>query len=475
MSLNQFLIIVFARWRVGATVWLLTVALVVGVSLMLRPQYTASASVMVDVRSQDPVAGGALVGAAAQNYMVTQVDVVQSERVALRALRSLRIHENAELRSEWLEATGGKGNFESWLAELILKKFDVRPARDSNVMTLAYTSPDPGLSAAMANALMHAYIETTLELRVEPARQNNAFFDDRAKQLREALGRAQAKHSAYQQQKGLLATDERVDIEHTRLAELSSQVVSLQAATAQSGGRQGQARANVDRLQEVLNNPVVSALSADLSRQQARLKEVGERLGDLHPQVIELRSGIAELRARLDDATRRASGSVGVDNAVNQSRLAQAQRALDEQRSKVLRLKARRDEASVLLRDVESAQRTYDAVLARVSQTAMESQVTQTNVSILKRAVEPAFASFPRIGLNAATAAVLGAFLALGACLVREQFDRRMRTEEDVVNGLRQPLLLALPRADREDPSGATRVRQIKSRVLSGLPRSAAG
>jgi len=62
--------------------------------------------------------------------------------------------------------------------------------------------------------------------------------------------------------------------------------------------------------------------------------------------------------------------------------------------------------------------------------------------------------------------------LALGTALVRELFDRRMRNAEDVIVELRQPLLVTLPVAKSarlgKEP---LRVRLMKARVLTGLPR----
>ncbi|WP_428419891.1 chain length determinant protein EpsF [Methylibium sp.] len=471
MTLSQFFVILRARWRLGLGIWLLTVGLVVGISLLMTAQYTATSAVVVDTKSGDALAGITLSnGGSIPGYMATQVDVALSERVFLRAFRAMKLGESAPLRERWQAETEGRGSFESWAAETMGRRYEVKPTRDSNALTLSFTAPDAGFAAAMANALMQAYIDTTLELRVEPAKQYNTFFDDRSKQLRDALEQAQAKLSDYQRKNGLLATDERLDIENARLAELSSQVVVLQGMAAETGGRQSQASADADRMQEVLSNPVVSQLSTDLSRQQARLEELNSRLGDQHPQVQEVKSSIAELRLRLEAATRRASGSVAVSNTVTQGRLTQATEALAEQRARVLRLKAQRDESSVLQRDAENAQRAYDAALARLTQTDMESQNRQTNVSILKHASQPPFPSSPKIVLNTAVALVLGALLAVGGALLREMTDRRLRTEEDVAFGLNQHLLAVIPHAALSSRRDSSRLRQIKTRVLSGLP-----
>lgn len=473
MTLQQFLSILRARWASALLVLVVTVSAAIGVSLLLPKRYMSTASVMLDVRSPDPVAGMVLAGMMTPAYMATQVDLIGSERVARRAIQSLKLHENTATRDEWIESTKGLGDYEAWLSDALLKQLDIKPSRESNVITIGYSSPDPNFSAALANAFMQAYIDTSLELRIDPARQYNSFFDSRAKQLRDDLEAAQARLSAYQKSKGLLATDERLDVENARLAELSSQLVMLQALAAESGNRQAQAGLRPEQMHEVLNSPLVAGLSADVAREESRLKELTSRLGDNHPQVVEARARISELRARLDTATTRASGSVNVNNSVNQGRVAQVRSALDAQRSKVMQLKSLRDEAAVLQRDVENAQRAYDTMAQRATQSNIESQNTQTNIAVIKRATPTATPSSPKMLLNALVGLLLGALLAVGTALVRELFDRRMRSAEDVTAELQAPLLVMLPvsKAAQAGKREAPRVSAVKARVMSGLPR----
>jgi polysaccharide biosynthesis transport protein len=475
MTLGQFFTILRARWISALIVLLLLVTVTLTVSLLLPKQYTATASVFVDVKSPDRIVGVELAGMMAPGYMASQVDVIQSERVALRAIRSLRLNEDPKRRAKWQEDTDGNGDFEAWLAEALQKKLDVKLSRDSNVIAVAYTSPDPKFSAAMANAFVQGYIDTTIDLRVEPAKQYNSFFDERTKQLRSELEVAQKKLSDYQRSKGIVTTDERLDVENARLNELSTQLVALQGVASESLSRQTQAGTSGDRMQEVLNNPVVASLTADMSRQQARLFEMNERLGEQHPQVKELQANIAQLRARIEAESRRVRGSVGVNNNVNQERLAQLRTSLEEQRAKVLRLKGQRDEASVLQRDVENAQRAYDAMQARASLTSVESQSTLSNVGVLKHASEPPKPSFPKVGLSVAAAGLLGLLFAVVTALLRELFDRRLRNSEDVLMELKLPILVTLPLANhRSSLEPAPRAQQIKGRVLAGLLRSEA-
>ena len=448
---------------------LLVLAVTVGtaliVSLRLPKKYLATASVVVDAKP-DPVTALIYPGLASPAFMATQVDVLNSERVALRVVRDLKLNENNEIRQQWQEAARGEGTIEQWLSGTLQKSLAVKPSRESNVIAVAYQAPDPRFAAVMANAFVQAYIATTLELRVDPAKQYNTFFDDRAKAARADLEAAQIKLSAFQRQNGIVVNDERVDVEMARLNELSTQLVAIQAVSAESNSRQVQAAgASADRMQEVLNNPVIGQLKSDLNRSETRLQELNTRYGDSHPQVVEAKANIAEVRSRIEAETRRVSGGAAVSNTINRQREADTRAALEAQRAKVLRLKATRDEGSVLMRDLEGAQRAFEGVSARLTQSGLESQSTQSNVNVLTQATAPLRPSSPNIFINTALSVMVGLVLGLGIALLLELRDRRVRSTEDAVTALKVPLLGVMPKpASRR--TVAQRSLAMEQRVL---------
>jgi chain length determinant protein EpsF len=475
MTFGQFLSILRARWWVVALVLGLTVATTVVVSLLLPRQYTATASVVVDFKP-DPVSAFAFGGGASPAFMATQVDIIRSERVAQRVVRNLKLNENPQVREQWLEATGGEGSIETWLSELFQKQMEVTPSRESSVIAISYTAADPRFAAGLANAFAQAYIDTGIELRTDPARLYTTFFERRAQEAREALEAAQSKVSAFQREAGIIATDERLDVETARLNELSSQVTALQALAAESASRQAQARgAQGDRMQEVLSNPNITQLKADINRAQAQLQQLTTRLGDAHPQVLEARASLAELRSRLEAETRKVAGGVGVTYDINRQRLAEVRASLEAQRSKVLKMKAVRDEGLVLLRDVENAQRSYDALLQRFTQTSLESQTTQSNVNLLTQATPPLEPSSPNVLLNTALSVFLGSLLALGTALLLELMDRRVRNVDDVVEALGLPVLGLMPKPGSKLRLGAGHTSHMQQRLMAPLPQPAQG
>ena len=445
MTFGQFLSILKARWWLVLLVIGVVVGTTLGINLLLPKQYKASASVVLDFKP-DPISMALYGGAGSPAMMATQVDIIRSDRVAQRVVRNLKLNENPQIRQQWQDDTNGEGSIESWLATVFQRNMDVEPSRESSVISVSYKAADPRFAAGLANAFVQAYIDTALELRVDPARQYSAFFDTRSKEAREALEKAQTLVSSYQKANGIIATDERLDVENARLNELSSQLTMVQAIAAESTSRQTQAQGGQgDRMQEVLNNPIIGALKADLSRSEARLQELSIRLGDNHPQVQEARASAAEQRSRLETETRRVTSGVTVSNTINRSREGEMRASLEAQRAKVLRMKAVRDEGMVLMRDVENAQRSYDAVLQRFTQTSLESQTTQSNVNMLTQAEPPLRPSAPRITLNVVLAFIGGTLLAIGLAMALELRDRRIRNIDDVVTTLGLPVIGTMP------------------------------
>lgn len=465
MTFTQFFSILRARWKLSVLAFVLTVTAAVLISLMMPKKFTAAASVVIDVKP-DPISGMMLGQMMSPAIMATQVDILQSDRVALRVIRNLKLADNPQVRQQWQDATEGKGTIENWLADSFQRQLDVRPSRESNVITVGYQAPDPEFAAALANAFVKAYVDTAVELRVDAAKQYGGFFDQQAKDAREALEATSSKLSEFQRTNGIVGSDERLDVETSRLNELSTQLVMLQAVASDSSSRQVQAAAGRgDRLAESLGNPVISSLSIELSRAEASLQELNSRLGNSHPQVVQARANIGELRARLDTEMKRVTSSVGVTANINNSRLGEVRAQLDAQRVRVLKLKEQRDLMAVLQRDVENAQRAYDAIVARLNQTKVESQTQQSNINVLSQATPPLTPSSPRVLLNIAIAVFVGTLLAVGLALVRELLDRRVRTTTDLVESLGLPVLGVVPKPIAGRRSAQTLMAQ---RVISG-------
>jgi polysaccharide biosynthesis transport protein len=439
MTLQQFLLILRARWLVALLTLLVTVLATVVISLIIPKEYTASAAVVVDVKSPDPVSGMVLQGMMAPGYMATQIDIINSERVAQRVVKLLRMEESAAIRTQWQEETQGQGQLIAWLAALLQKKLEVRPSRESNVINISYSGGNPEFAAAVANGFAQAYLDVNLDLKLAPARQYAAFFEEQTKQMRDKLEAAQKALSDYQQANGITTVDDRLDFETAKLNETSSQLTQIQALTTDSQSKRQNAKA--DTVAEVMQSPLVNGLKADIARLDARLQESNINLGKNHPQTQRTEAELATLKAQLETETRKITTSIDTTYQVGKQREGQLQAALAAQKTRVLTLNKQRDELNVLRRDVETAQRAFELISQRSSQSNVESQNSQTNLALLNAAAAPTEPSRPRVFLNVLVSIFLGTLLGVGLALMLELANRRVRSADDLSEALDLPVL----------------------------------
>lgn len=442
MTLHQFLLILRARYRVALLILLLAVSAALAVSLILPKKYTAQTAVLVDIRSPDPVAGGTpLQGVVAPSYMATQVDIIGGDRVAQRVVKMLKLDENPSTKERWMEATEGRGTLEGWLADSLQKRLDVRPARESNVINITYKGSNPEDAANIANAFAQAYLEINLALKTEPARIYAEWFDAQTKTSRAKLEEAQARLSEYQQKAGIVSSDERVDYETAKLGEISSQLTTVQGDTTDSQSKRG---SRGDTVAEVMQSPLINGLKADVARQEAKVQEVSVRLGENHPERQRAEAELAALKSRLSNETARINASIETTYRVAKDRERELQGAVGAQKSRVLALNKQRDELNVYRRDVESAQRAYEAVSQSASQTRLQSLTNQTNVVRMNVATPPVNPSSPRLLVNLLIAAFGGTLLGVACALLLELTNRRVRSAEDLVQMLGLPVLASI-------------------------------
>lgn len=444
MNPLQILRMLLAHWVAAIVVFVVVIAIGAAVIYNMPKQFDTTTSLVFDVKSPDPVAG--LLMPLSPGFIATQTEIIKSDRVAQRVVRMLRLDENAALKRQWTEAVQGKSSvaLNVWIAELLQKGLQVSPERQSTIINLTYRGADPAFVTLVANAFAQVYIDTNIELRADPARQAARWFGEQGKLMRENLEKAQSALSAFQQEKGLVAKDEQLDTETSKLREMSAQLTTIQAQNSEARSKQQTSRS--DTLPEVMNSPLLVGLRNEINRQEARLQEIAGNLGKNHPQYQRMETEIRALKKQLDDETRHVTSSLSTSRSVGKDRESELLAAIDAQKKKLLKLRTERDQLAVLQRDVDAAQGAYDGVSKRYNQTSLESQITQTNVSVLNPAVEPIKPSSPNIPKLAAAATLLALFLGAGVALLMELIDRRIRAVDDLAEMLQLPVLAVVER-----------------------------
>lgn len=426
MNFTQLVRILWARRRmvVGITVAALVLA-VLG-NLVMPNNYIATTSLLIDTKGVNPLTGANGPAQSPDAQLATQIDVISSRAVALQVVDALNL----------TQTPGEEGRSrESW-ANSLLTRLTVKPAADSNVVRLKFEDTDPKFAAAAANAFATAYLQKSLDLKTDPARRQSEWFDKQMQGMRESVGKERESLSEFQRQSGIVAAEERLDVENARLEDLSTQLVNAQRNVQEAQARLRQTSEAVsDRLAEspdIMANGLLQSMKGDLVRAESRLAEISARYGRNHPQYIAASSEVGNIRDKISAEIQRAKGSLQQALQIAQAQEASLQQAFDDQKAGILKLKHQRDELAVRNREVENAQGAYDQAMQRAAQLRLESQFNQTTVTILDSAIAPVSPAGLGLVLTAALAVIFGSLLGAALALGLEMFDRRIRAGDEL-------------------------------------------
>jgi polysaccharide biosynthesis transport protein len=440
MNFTQFLLILKARiWIVFITFSLVVLATAI-YNFLLPKSYSATTSLVLNYKGMDPVTGAVLPAQLMPGYMATQIDIINSRNVAIKVVDQLKFIESSTAQNQFYTATQGRGDIRTWFADRLLKDLEVKPSKESSVLEISFKGADPEFVAAVVNGFASAYIQTNLQLKVEPSQKAASFLGEQTKALRENLEIAQAKISKYQQQKGLTNIMGSLDVESARLNELSSQLVMAQSQAYESNSRQRSAGGNALSSPDVTANSVIQNMKVDISHAESKISELSQRVGINHPQYQAAKEELDKLKSMLRQETQNVSSSVGGTAKIYQQREAELKAALAAQKARVLELNLSRDELAVLQRDVENAQRAMDAASQRYTQATLEGKANQSDVSVLNPATAPQSPSSPLIMRNIILSILLGAMLGTFLALFAEMVNRRVRSRDDLSNLLEVPV-----------------------------------
>ena len=445
MNLNTLIGILLARrWAIIATTLAAILAAIV-ISLLTPKSYTASTDLLVDGRGLDPISGQSQPARLTGAYIATQADIIRSRNVATKVIEQLKLQTSPAMIKA-AKLTGEPARDHLRMLGFLGQGLIVIPKRDSSVLSIAFKAQDPTLAAQLADAFAQAYMYTNLELRIEPAKQTTLWYNQQLTGLRTELIDKQNALSSYQEEHNIISSD-RLDLESTKLAELSSMLISVQNERLNSQSRSDQI-ANTKRGQletRALDNPQVQRLATDLAQAQSRLAELATQVGENHPQYRQARSDVDTLKKQMNRMLELISGSLQSSVELSQAREDQLKTELAAQKELVLQLSRNRNELTLLKQEADNAQSAYDAALARTAQTRLESQIAATDVAVLNSAVVPGRPTSPKPVMTIVLACIAGMLLGIAIALCWEWLDQRIRSVLDLEQGLGLTVLAYIP------------------------------
>lgn len=441
MTFSQLIAILAARRKIVMITFFVVVFITIVFNLLSPKEYTASAKVVLNNKMIDPVTGISLANQMMDGYIATQMQVLQSDSVALEVVRRLGLTNNPAIQKKFKESNKDQGDINLWLARLLVSKLNVIFTK-SNVLEITYSGTDPQFAAVIANAFTDVYIEKSIQLKTEPAQKAAGYLNQQVQLLRENLAKAQLKFANFQQENGITSNDDRVDVESARLNEMSTQLSLAESQLVEANSHKHDLMLNASDSPDVAQSSVVQNLKMELSKAEASLASISGTLSNNHPQYVALTSQIEKLKRQLsDEITKVASTVTGTAN-ITKERVSVLKQQVEQQKQRVLKLNHLRAEMMSLQSDVVNAQAALENANKLYGQNSIEGESGQGNIALLDTASAPFKPSKPRVFMNTFFSVLAGLFLGLLFAMVAELLNRKVRSTQDLVDLVDAPVFV---------------------------------
>jgi capsular exopolysaccharide synthesis family protein len=209
-----------------------------------------------------------------------------------------------------------------------------------------------------------------------------------------------------------------------------------------------------DSIPEILQNPYIQSLKAQLAELERRKALLSERYGDKHPEMLTVNASIQDATRQLNLEIAKAVDSIRHDyeSAMLEERTLAS--ALEEQKALATDLDRKSVTYTVLQRDAESNRELYLTLLRREKELQVLANSRGNNVRLVERAAVPQVPFSPNLRRAMMLGAIVAFLVAIGLVLGLDYLDDTIKTPEDIAR-LGLPFLALIPaaRAGRHRPT----------------------
>jgi polysaccharide chain length determinant protein (PEP-CTERM system associated) len=371
-----------------------------------------------------------------------------------------------------------------------------RPGQESNMpgFYVSYTSDNAREAQQVCSELTSMLLAENLKARTQVAQSTTEFLTRQLDEAKKNLNDQDSKMAAFKRQyMGQLPGD--ADNNLKILMGLNSQL----DANTQTLNRAQQDRSYTESLlaqqlaawKSTQNATNPQTLEQQLAALQSQLITLEARYTADHPDVVKTKNDIAEVKRKLNEMSAAAAQTTdtntekeGVESPeirqlrvqIHQYDAAIAQASREQKRlqnqiglfqGRVALSPAVEEQYKALNRDYDTAQKFYDDLLAKKSQSEMQTDMELRQQGEQMRLLNPAdlpdTPSFPNRIMFAGGGLGAGLVLGLGLALWLELRDKSIRTEQDVIAVLDLPMLVSVPWIGAETPDNDGQGRHGKA------------
>jgi len=444
---RQISSILKAHWKIGLATFIMVCAAAVAFAFLTPKSYSATATMMLNFRSVDPLAAKEFDEGSHYSFLSTQMELMQSDEVLDRVIEALNLKSAREFA---IGNAGGDATLRDWVEAKLRDALSITPGRaGSQLIYVTASSSSAQLSADIANAVVKAFLEKRGGSDANPSTERVNRYSEELETLKQKVESAQAAFSNFRNQAGSVDMDSNEsDLLDTLEHRLLDAKNALRSSQARNSARQ-------ELTTSQLTSSSISNLREEANRLAAKMADLRTVDGPNHPDVLALQSQIDANKASIHAAQLALASANSSDISVTNSEVVALQQAVNAQRAKVIKNKTLRDEAAKYQLELDSAQSVYKRALEGYDQQKFAANGPPSDISVATPARPPVTATKPKRLKLVAMGVMAGGLLGLIVPFLIELPRRKIRNIDDLENGLKIEVLTSLPKFSKFHSSSA--------------------
>ena len=438
LSIPQIVALLRAHTRQAVMIFAVLVVATVIIVKQLPKSYTAQATVLVNFESNDGTRQAP--PDMYTNYLLTQVALLQNREVLLAVIDRLGLTQDPEFNAGF--KNDGVNTLRDWVEKNLRGSLGVEQGKGLQLLYVSATSKDRNKAAQIANTLVEVY-EARESTHGDDSNSGRAHeYSEQLTDLKAKVTAAEQQMAEFRQRTGVTDVKEQNDVETQALAALEQQLLATQNLRRTAESKKSEDQGSSD---PVMGSALIQNLKNQLSTLQAELAQQTSTLGPKHPRVLELQSQIVSARHALDREMQNFSQNTSATVTSSVELEGKLRRAVDEQRTKVVKIRQLQDEGQKLQLELDSAQTVYKRALDSYDQVMFASS------SFVSRATPPLAPSKPNKILLLAIGVLLAGLVSVAGPLGYEMlFNRLLHSRDDIERELGLPVLMEFDRIPAE-------------------------
>lgn len=472
LDLKEYLRILF-KYRV---VVLSTVAASILVALLFAflatPQYTTESKIRIS--TYEPILSATRIEDMLQekskesNYLETQIQEMKSFSLADQILKetalkayfdkkkstglfgffSSKDSEEADISDSSLKDASYSASIEE--IRNYLNSIDIKPVRRTSLVSVSATAETPQIAALMANAHANTYINWVRSNRIEQQARGLTFLRSQADELRQKVADLEREAADYAEANAIVAVNKDENITAQRMSQLNKLLTDASANRIEAENLFKEAESGLSNPSAGFDDSSTQSMRTQLSQLQGEYDQLSQKFQPGYPRMQQLKAQINGLKDSIQSQRRQIVAGMKAKMMSAEAEEKKLKEELEQQKSQAFELSKRQVQYNVISREITTSRELLENVLKQIKETSLAVESNASNVSIVDKAVIPAFPSYPRKSLMLLVGIGAGLGAGLMLALLLNYLDNSVRTPEDVVSVLKSVSLGVVPSFDIE-------------------------